>query len=52
MEKKVAKSNKSFSSIINKGENNLKNSSSNKEIPISIKSSGNFSLSKLINDKE
>ena len=48
----VAKSNKSFSSIINKGENNLKNSSSNKEIPISIKSSGNFSLSKLINDKE
>ena len=48
----VTKSNKSFSSIINKGENNLKNSSSNKEIPISIKSSGNFSLSKLINDKE
>ena len=48
----VAKSNKSSSSIINKGENNLKNSSSNKEIPISIKSSGNFSLSKLINDKE
>ena len=45
-------SNKSFSSIINKGENNLKNSSSNKEIPISIKSSSNFSLSKLINDKE
>ena len=49
----LTKSNKSNGSLnLNKNEGNkIKNSKSNKEIQISIKSSGNFSLSQLINDK-
>jgi hypothetical protein len=49
----LTKSNKSYGSLnLNKNEGNkIKNSESNKEIQISIKSSGNFSLSQLINDK-
>ncbi len=49
----MTKSNKSYGSLnLNKNDGNkIKNSESNKEIQISIKSSGNFSLSQLINDK-
>ena len=49
----LTKSNKSYGSLnLNKNDGNkIKNSESNKEIQISIKSSGNFSLSQLINDK-
>ena len=45
----LTKSNKSYGSLNKNGENT--NVVNNNEIPISIKSSGNFSLSQLINDK-
>ena len=49
----LTKISKSYGSInLNRNEENkIKNTSSNKQIQISIKSSGNFSLSQLINDK-
>ena len=48
---KSNKSNKSSNSSNKNEEYKLKNSLSNKEIQISVKSSQNFSLSQLINDK-
>ena len=47
----ITKSNKSIESLNKNENNNLKNNLSNNEIQISIKSSENFSLSQLINDK-
>ena len=47
----LTKSNKSYESLNKNKDNKLRSELNNNEIKISIKSSGNFSLSQLINDK-